>query len=188
MDYRRAHKVRGTSLPAEFMLLQMIKDIRNPLSSWTADTAACKWKGVRCSEDGILTEFLVDSHNLIGTLQWEKFPRSLVRFCVHRNELSGDVDLSDLPPNLAFLRGSYNNFTGTPDLCHLPKSLEEIFFSRNQLSGHVDFSCLPSGMRTLALRHNTGLTGTKRASELPSSLSYCPVHETSIIEIDDMKK
>ena len=185
MDIFRAHKVRGTSLPPEFMLIRMIENIQNPHSSWTADIPISKWKGVMCLESGDIDKIRFERSKLQGPLRWDMLPRSLTHFGVYSNKLMGEVDLSELPPKLKFLDGSYNMFTGGLDLCHLPMSLEEIFFSENKLSGRVDFSHLPHRLCSLALRHNRLLGGEMRLRELPSSLSYRPIFETSIVVIDD---
>ena len=184
MDVPQAHKVRGVSLPQEFMLIRLMENIINPLPSWNPDTPAYAWEGVSC-EDETIHSFICESRNITGTLRWEELPRSLIHFSVYRNKLTGEVDLSRLPPGLKSLNGSYNDFTGGVDLCHLPDTLVELLFSGNLLSGHTDFAHLPPNLRAMSFRNNVKMSGVLRFTELPPRLTYRPIQGTAITDIND---
>ena len=171
-ESRKAGRVRGALLPAEYELERLISNIVNPLPSWNASVPAHQWEGVDCSDEGNILVFVSEETNLRGTLLWDALPRSLHRFSVFTNQLTGGIDLVNLPPHLSGFDVSYNQFTGRVDLSHLPSTLSSLILSMNKLSGQLTIANLPSGLLSLSLRHNAELVGTISAQLLPESLTY----------------
>ena len=182
-ESRKAGRVRGLLLPAEYELERLVSNIVNPLPSWNASVPAHKWEGVTCSDEGSILIFNAENKKLCGGLLWNALPRSLLDFSVFTNELMGEIDLADLPPDLSALDASYNQFTGSVDLSHLPPSLTSLILSVNMLSGDVTFANLPSGLISLSLRHNAELTGTVHVRMLPVGLTYKAFQATKIVQI-----
>ena len=44
----------GANLPGQFLLLEMTKNITNPLSTWKPENNPNIWEGVECNKDGLI--------------------------------------------------------------------------------------------------------------------------------------
>ncbi|KNH08590.1 leucine-rich repeat protein [Perkinsela sp. CCAP 1560/4] len=71
-----------------------------------------------------------------------------------KNQLSGTICLTALPPALECLRLSQNNFEGSLDFRRLPNSIRRIYLEENRFSGTIDFGNLPESIRSLNVRKN----------------------------------
>jgi hypothetical protein len=106
---------------------------------------------------------------LSGPVDLTQLPQSLQQLDLCNNKLCGSVDLTQLPQSLQWLDLYGNQLSGTVDLTHLPQSLRLLYLGDNQLSGSVDLTQLPQSLRWLNLDNNK-FRGTVRRSMLPTSL------------------
>ena len=179
-DYVRPAKVHGSALPQEYLLEKILQDVkvvplkipvRSPFC-WSTETPACKWRGVTCDAQGIVTKIYWGCCNLNGELHWEFLPKTLITFNARSNELRGIVELIDLPPGLESFSASYNLHGGTPDLRELPLTMKELWLEYNCFEGRVDLDALPKSMKALHLEENQDLSGQIDVSKLPPKLYY----------------
>ena len=172
----RAAKVRGASLPPEYYLVQLVRHVENPHNSWSSDTIAHKWNGVRCANftSENVVEIYWSGFQLRGVLQWEFLPRTLRTLILWTNEFSGSVEWQHLPRNLEVLRLSENLFTGPIELHHFPQTLKFVSLSKNNFTGNIDFTFMPPGMLQFYVTQNFNLGGTVRPCYLPISYSVTP--------------
>ena len=70
------------------------------------------------------------------------------------NELSGDIDLGNLPQSLLRLDLGSNRLTGTVDIRNIPQTLEWLELSNNNLNGIVDLRNLSSSLQEINLCGN----------------------------------
>ena len=166
----RAGKVRKSTLPQEFQLFRVVKNVRNTHSSWLDTVPICEWSGVIC-EDGQAKEIYWGWRDLSGTIDFESLPHSLNAFSVCTNDLSGNVAFENLP-QVQYFSLTKNAFSGTPVIEYLSNNLIVLFLSYNDLEGFVDFTTLPTSLKELWLRANEKLTGDLDIPKLPLLLQY----------------
>jgi hypothetical protein len=152
-------------------LLIAFRDVGNLPSSWSLATPLARWAGVKVSDQGNVAKIALSDKNLTGHVDLIQLPASLTWLDVNQNKLSGAVDLTKLPAALTDLFLSDNRLTGAVDLTKLPPSLEKLMLGWNQLTGPVDLTQLPRSLWMLGLEHNAGLTGAWRG-EKPTDFDF----------------
>ena len=171
----RRGKANAMLLPQVDMLERFIENItvkhqtwRSTKKSWSGrnkSTSACDWEGVKC-QDGEVVEISWRHMNLVGFLQWDSLPRSLLTCNLDSNIFTGTIQLDLLPPQLTYLWLTCNSFSGELLLNHLPHTLETLNLGYNRFEGSVDLSHLPLSLLYLCLCSNQ-LSGGVNLSELP---------------------
>ena len=86
------------------------------------------------------------------------------------NRLSGNIQLSHLPPILRVLALGCNAFTGTPNLRCLPSTLTILALHKNSFEGLLHLDCLPSKLKELTLSDNAELEGRIKRTDFPKFL------------------
>ena len=168
-------KVRGACLPQEYELSRFITDIRNPDISWNTLIHACKWEGVTCDEKFIVVNIKWDKQmyssrkKLEGSPRWQYLLRTVLKFTVAHGQLTGEVPLDTLPPDLTDFNAFSNEFTGEVNLCHLPYTLGQLLLFSNWFHGNVDLTCLSKNLYGLLL-HENNLSGEINLTSLPASM------------------
>lgn len=107
--------------------------------------------------------------DLSGTVNLAELPVRLDRMYLGGNRFSGTVDLTQLPASLQRLQLWRNSFSGSVDLGRLPPSLQWLYLGLNNFSGSVDLRRLPSGVKYINLVRNH-FSGSVDLSSLPHSL------------------
>ena len=74
--------------------------------------------------------------------------------CLAENKLLGSLNLEHLPHTLLDLIVDQNGFCGTVNLTQLPGSLVNLVLCDNQLSGTVDVTKLPTNLHWLGISFN----------------------------------
>ena len=185
----------GASLPQEYELTELIKDIENPDSTWNINAPACQWNGVKIGErfmrgrpksrtgkssssffidyhesvDINVKELLWSSMRLRGALRWQYLPRTLKYLELGNNQLSGSVSTTDLPPLILNFEVFSNFFTGNPCPTDFPRSVNVIELSGNKFDGYLHLLSLPPALTVLSLRSNY-FSGFLNLAELPYSM------------------
>ena len=89
---------------------------------------------------------------LSGSLDVHKLPRSLQRMELCGNyrcseqQLSGPLDLTQLPSRMETLGLNLNRFSGGLNLWNLPSTLKVLCLYSNRLSGPIDLTQLPPSL------------------------------------------
>ena len=164
MDYEgtshlKPKKVSGVSVPQEYDLVRLLKDVENSHSTWTTTTPACKWSGINCNAAGIIQVIDWRSYGLRGSLDWQYLPNQLIWLILRKNKLTGEVPFKSLPSTLVCLSLQNNRFSGNPCFKSLPL-LKSVSLSNNQFEGWVDFDSLPNSLKDLYLSGNSKLRGS----------------------------
>ena len=116
---------------------------------------------------------------LVGTIDLQWLPPTIILFIVFRNRLSGSLNLAGLPPSMLVLDLSCNEFSGEIDLCHLPTEIKELKLVHNQLSGSLNIEKLPQSIETLYLGDNH-FSGTVCFRYLPAGLQNLSVSNNKL--------
>ena len=104
------------------------------------------------------------------TLQYGYFGEQKEAHEVRRNQLQGNnLDLENLPNAIKKFDVSGNQLTGTLDISNLPATLDGLWAYNNQFYGKINLLSLPSGLRTIDL-HGNNLTGSLDFTSLPDSM------------------
>ena len=156
---RRPGKVRGSHMPAEFVLPIIISNIENPPSSWSDPHHACTWPGVLCDDLAQLIAINWSGRQLRGNIRWDGLPFSLLRLDLgkdkyHSNFLKGDFQLCTVPSLVTNLDVNENLYRHTLDMTSLPGAAQSFSFQKNRFRGHVDLTSLPTGLLELNLSQN----------------------------------
>ena len=185
----RAAKISVANLPPEFELAKLFQDVINPHPSWTTGTAACTWYGVECIEAKICNIKLERRPSSVlpfsGALRFEHLPRSLLELNIQSTDITGKVQLIDLPPKLHSLVLSGNKFYGSLDLVSLPNLIKWLSLNKNRFSGNICLSGLPAQIRRLLLDNNA-LTGAPDLTSLPSLIQEVSLHNNMFSGIIDL--
>ena len=161
-----AAKVSIMNLPQEYQLARVLADVKDLHKSWSTETPACKWAGVKCNERGEVTYI---AWEFSGRPNLKYLPRSLVHLYLWRNMLTGCVELVDLPIGLEMLNLSHNRFNGEVDLTSLPPNLRGLYLGYNMFTGQVCVSKIPTSIRNLYLQENA-FSGCFDLTSLPTSI------------------
>ena len=181
----RAAKVNLVNLPQEHALARFISDLLNTARSWSTRTPACSWEGVRCDDDGKVSDIYWDRRVLSGVLHFIDLPSSLVTFSVETNTISGEVALNKLPFDLHSFNLHNNKFYGSLDLISLPQHMERLCLSNNEFTGHVCLNQLPTPLEYLALASNS-LTGPVDLTSLPDNMQYLSIRDNRFSGVIDL--
>ena len=130
----------------EYVALQALYSSTNG-SSWTTNSGwntgdACQWYGVVCDQDSTgtpshVTDLLLPSNNLTGTLPALTAFTNVFNFNVSGNSLTGSIPALAGLTNLGAFAFSHNKLTGSiPALTGLT-NLSEFEVDHNQLTGAV---------------------------------------------------
>jgi hypothetical protein len=133
---------------AQVELLIAFRDVGNVPVSWSLATPFVRWDEVTVSAQG-----------------------SVTRVDIGDQQLTGHVDLTQLPSTLMAVYLTSNQLTGSVDLTALPPSLKALGLGENKLTGPVDLTKLPASLLLLNLKQNAGLTGVWRG-EKPSGFCF----------------
>ena len=188
----RAGKVSAVNLPQEYHLARLTENAENKHASWSTDTPACKWEGIKCNEQGEVEYLFWVRSAFSGILHFDHLPRSLTGLRIYNtkfkgeaalsslpkglvdvfvtwNEFSGPLDLTSLPAFLVRLSLNDNKFTGGVCLTKLPETLQELRLADNSLTGSVDVTALSPVLRKISLQNNA-FSGLVDFSRLPPTL------------------
>jgi hypothetical protein len=164
---------------ARIELLIAFRDVGNVPASWSLATPLAQWDGVALSAEGSVTEINLRSKQLTGHVDLTQLPATLTVLNLAGNQLTGPVDLTAIPPTLNRLDLCDNTLTGPVDLTQLPATLTRLHLGRNQLSGPVDLTALPATLTELSLYQNQ-LTGAVDLTRLPASLKHLNLYENHL--------
>ena len=184
VDALHPARVRGAVLPQVYDMSRLIENATfDSCLNWRIDVEVCKWDGLKCNNrgeiDSIAWSFnaleylhpaLRSSQSLKGTMNFKCLPRTLETVDFQENQLTGEVCLVDLPPNMQVFALSKNCFTGSIDLTSLPESLEHLYLDENRFSGEICLNKLPAQMDFLCLGGNA-LTGHVDLRSLPQGMT-----------------
>ena len=138
----------------------------------------CEWPNITCDEDESVIEIYIDSSHVTGSIEICYLPPQVRvlsispwRTEMHNSELTGPVDLTNLPDGMSGFTFENNRLTGEINLTHLPGRMEDLRLTNNQISGTLDLTHLPEGMKSLFLASNQ-LTGEVDLTHLPDGMVY----------------
>jgi hypothetical protein len=136
----------GIDAAAQVELLIAFRDVGNLPASWSLATPLAQWAGVALSEQGSVTKFA-----LIRSFEDQCFEDLSIedQQLLRDTQLTGHVDLTQLPASLTLLCLEHNRLSGTIDLTKLPEALTILYLDQNQLSGAVDLTKLPATLTKL---------------------------------------
>ena len=134
----------------------------------------CDWPCVKCDVSERVIEIGVDSSDIRGSIQLCYVPPKVkvlkVTPSFPGSELSGSVDLTQLPVGMQVLDLQNNILTGEVDLTRLPSETESLSLGHNQLTWEINITQLPDGMQKLFLDNNQ-LTGKVDLTKLPKGMN-----------------
>ena len=183
----RLGRIRGVHLPIEYQLEKLTRGIQNQHSSWSTNTPACEWNGVKC-DDGEVVHIDWSNRKLRGTLDWKWIPKTVKGFNVLVNEIEGTLELSSLPRALEKLFVGSNKLSGSLHFSDLPPKLLILNLSDNDFTGHADLLCLPSELKCMKISDNKELSGTLCMENIPQTLTYRNVDNTNINVLQNQSK
>ena len=117
----------------------------------------CEWSCVKCDEDESVIEIDIDSRHVRGSLELRYAPPKVKVLAITSNfegQLTGSVDLTQLPDGMEYLHLQNDNLTGEIDLTQMPDGMRVLILKNNQLSGEIDLTQLPDGMSCIKLNNN----------------------------------
>ncbi len=88
---------------AQVELLIPFRDVGNLPASWSLATPLTQWDGVETSLHGAVTKIDLYNKNLTGHVDLTQLPATLMRLDSGMNRLAGAVDLTQLPASLTSL-------------------------------------------------------------------------------------
>ena len=196
----RPCKVHKSVMPPEYNLARLVANVSNPDPSWIVERTAMHWIGISVNSNRDVFEILWHEMGLQGRLNFLFIPSTVEKCFVHKNNLSGRVELgrmdmlndlrvgwnqlsgsfplNDLPAVLTRLWGHSNHFTGGLDVTALPSQIQILYLYENAFSGPVCFTSLPASIVALALDCNR-LEGSVEVSHLPPSLKSLSLYNNS---------
>ena len=133
----------------------------------------CEWSGIKCDDNERVIEIDIVKDDLSGSLELCYFPPKVNMVTISprsKSNMTGSVDLTQLPEGLQVLDLRNNNLTGEIDLTQLPDRMNFLNLSNNQLTGEINLKQLPSCMRELHLNNNH-LTGEIDLTRLPDGMT-----------------
>ena len=152
----------------------------------------CEWSCIECNDDNRVTEIGIFGGHVRGSLDlcyvppkvkvlnitsWFKsqltgsvdltqLPVGMQRLSLSNTELEGKIDLSHLPHEMEFISLEDNHLAGEIDLTHLPEGMSRLFLPNNQFRGEIDLAHLPCVMAFIFLANNQ-LSGSLVINTLP---------------------
>ena len=138
----------------------------------------CEWKGVTCNADGEVEEFHWNNKQQAGTLGFEFLICSMKTLYMFMNDLSGTIQLGDLPGRMKKLSLFSNNLIGSLDFDTLPADVQALNLSRNKFTGEICLENLPKCLESLSLSKNQ-LSGAICLTALPPALEYLHLHKNN---------
>ena len=133
----------------------------------------CEWSCVKCNTDERVVE-IEETCAVAGSLQLQYVPPKLKVLMIsswRKSQLTGSVDLSQLPEGMQKLCLSNTELKEGIDLAHLPKIMETLSLENNRLTGEIDLTRLPDAMYKVYL-HNNQLSGEIDLTHLPDGMHY----------------
>ena len=130
--------------------------------------------------------FPMCSYRLVDNLFqlcWEYLPKQLIVLSLPKNQLKGEIPLSEMPYDLEFISVGENEFGGSIDLQHLPPTFKYLYLHDNLFDCQIKFTLLPKSLVKLDLQNNDKLRGELDVSLLPESLRYS-VCNTGIVALN----
>ena len=164
----RPGKIRGSELPQEYKLHRFAQGIKPLHPTWSTNTPACEWYGVRCDKEGEVTELDFNDGSLQGTVFLEHLPKFVVMVDLSCNEFRGLAEFGLLASNLEILRLQGNLFTGSIE--NLPGLLLYFSVACNMLTGELNFALLPATLHSLDVSFNK-LSGALHFGDIKSKLT-----------------
>ena len=172
----------------------------------------CEWSCIKCDADERIIEINIGSRNLSGSLElryvppqvkllkissWVKrqltgsvdltqLPEGMQKLYLCRTAIKGEINLEHLPKDMEDLSLQSNQLTGEINLTHLPERMERLFLQNNQFKGEIDLAHLPSAMKSLSLENNL-LSGSLVIKNLPQGMVMLDVganHFNAIAVVD----
>ena len=136
----------------------------------------CNWSCTACGADDRVVE-IVEYSRISGSLEIRYIPPKVklrILSCqqlsyLKTDQLTGSIDLTNLPNKMQYLHLQHNLFTGSIDLTKLPEDILELTLNNNRLSGSLCFAELPAKIRCINVQHNF-FTGSFVATNLQPSL------------------
>ena len=168
---RRPSKVRSALLPPEYHLCRILGEATNAHPSWSTNTTACEWDGIKCNEDLEINEIIWSRHDVTAQIKLEYLPRTLRNLDLSYNFFRGEINPEILPSPLQEISLHSNLFSGTVDFSTFSYCLTEIFLSSNRFSGDICLSSLPCELVYLSLNDNSFI-GAPDLRHFPSKLRY----------------
>lgn len=149
------------------------ESIRQQLNWKDVGCCISPWTGIKC-KDGNIVEIELSDMQLSGTIDLKNLPKSLKVLNLHGNKFTGHVDMEQLIklPSLKILDLSFNyNLNGILNVNKLPKSLQKISLNHNKFHGNVDFAKLQqlSSLSNMDLCNNQ-FKGSVDLRNLPSTM------------------
>ena len=146
----------------------------------------CEWPKITCDEDESVIAIDIDTSRVTGSIEICYVPPKVQLLWispwsteVHNRELTGLVDLTNLPDGMSVFIFEKNRLTGEINLTHLPDGMENLCLANNQISGTLDLTHLPDGMKLLLLASNQ-LTGEIDLTHLPDGMEYLYLHNNQL--------
>ena len=165
----------------------------------------CEWSCVECDDDERVIQIHTDGGDLSGSLDLcyvpqkvkvldispedkceltgsvnlTQLPEGMQSICLNNNELSGEIDLAHLPDGMDGISLEDNQLTGEIDLTHLPDGMRELHLGGNELTGEIDLTHLPKRMKELSLNNNQ-LSGEIDLTHLPDGMQRLILEENEL--------
>ena len=147
----------------------------------------CEWSCVRCDEDESVIAIDIDSRHVRGSLELCYVPPKVKMLHISSHfegQLTGSVDLRQLPDGMKKFSLQGNKLSGEINLPKLPKGMKQLVLNRNKLTGGIDLTLLPDGMYNLSLKNNQ-LTGEIDLTHLPDRIRWLELNNNYLTgEID----
>uniref|UniRef100_A0A7S4KNG2 Leucine-rich repeat protein n=1 Tax=Paramoeba aestuarina TaxID=180227 RepID=A0A7S4KNG2_9EUKA len=175
-------KIDKSSFDQQTLMEILINGIENPndiCGSKDSPKEIAKWRQIVMNYRHEVTDIDWSLHWIHGTIPLEWLPSTIITLKIHRNALSGSLNLTHLPPCMTRLTANDNQFRGEISLESLPDTLEELNVSCNELSGTINVTKLPQKLNSLFL-HRNAFHGKTNFSQLQKSLRTFFVSDTNL--------
>ena len=165
---RVGYKTRGASMPVEFQLAKLVKDMVTFRNEFSLPPSS--WRGVIWKDEEPV-QLCWQSRFFSGSLNWEFIPDSVLLIDLRQNQINCTLNTSDLPGRLRQFHADMNRLHGEFDFCSLPVTLEKLTISKNFFTGNVELGAhLPPGLLSLEINSNE-FTGDLSFCHLPKQIS-----------------
>mmetsp|Transcript_33649 Transcript_33649/g.52606 ORF Transcript_33649/g.52606 Transcript_33649/m.52606 type:complete len:272 (-) Transcript_33649:79-894(-) len=157
--------------------------------NWQGDPLGMRYVG-KLSPQWIpptVTSFSIVENDLSGSLDLRDLPGSLCGLNAGDNNFEGDLHLSSLPPEFEFLDVANNHFSGYLDLDHLPGTMRFLYLQCNEFFGNASLVSLPKDLESLDLSQNN-LSGGLDLSQLPENLRTLYLYNNAFSGVTDFSK
>ena len=142
----------------------------------------CECSCVRFDEDESVIEIDINSRHVRGSLELRYAPPKVKVFAITSNfegQLTGSVDLTQLPDGMEYLHLQNDNLSGEIDLTRLPEKMSTLYLNINQLTGEIDLTQLPDGMSCIKLNNNY-LKGEIDLTRLPDGIRLLYLNDNNL--------